>query len=74
MVCFSYEMHSLTTDFRNAGLKDSSYAGQHSVAVKTTIARESTSAVNVDDDNVVFECEGSLATRLLGTVRVRIIF
>jgi len=31
-------------------------------------SNDSTGAYNVDDDNVVFECEGSRATRLLGTV------
>jgi len=37
MVCFSYEMHSLATGFRKAGLKDSNYARQRSVAEKTKL-------------------------------------
>jgi len=39
MLCVSYEMHSLATGTRKAGLKDSNYARQRSVAVETTTAQ-----------------------------------
>jgi len=54
---FLYEMHSFATGIRKAGLKDSN-ARQRSVAEKKTV-KTARGAYNVDDENVVFECEGS---------------
>jgi len=56
MVWFSYEMHRL----QKGCSEDSNYARQQ--WQKTVHFNNDGTGYNVDDDNVVFECEGSRVT------------